>query len=59
MQPDSFKGTNELYSFWNDMNEPSVFSENELAMPKENLHWKADGQTVRHRDLHNMYGALQ
>ncbi len=41
------------------MNEPSVFSEKELAMPLDNLHYKADGTLVKHRDLHNMYGALQ
>lgn len=58
MQPEVFEGTNSLYSFWNDMNEPSVFSEQDLAFPPDNLHYKANGAQVRHRDVHNMYGAL-
>ena len=40
------------------MNEPSVFSEKDLAMPLDNLHFRKDGSFVLHRDLHNMYGAL-
>ncbi len=27
-------------------------------MPKDNLHFRADGTKVMHRDLHNAYGAL-
>ena len=28
-QYDNFKGTTKIYSFWNDMNEPSVFGDEE------------------------------
>ena len=58
MQPSAFEGTNDLYSFWNDMNEPSVFSEKDMGMPLENMHFKKDGTRVLHRDLHNIYGTL-
>ena len=30
---DKFKGTTEIYSFWNDMNEPSVFNSEEGTFP--------------------------
>ncbi|KAJ3218096.1 hypothetical protein HDU67_006654 [Dinochytrium kinnereticum] len=43
-----------LYT-WNDMNEPSVFTGPEVTMPKDSKHvygWE-------HRDVHNIYGALQ
>ena len=43
MQPEIFEGTSDLYSFWNDMNEPSVFSEQDLAFPPDNLHYKSNG----------------
>ena len=52
------EGTNDLYSFWNDMNEPSVFSEKDLAMPLDNLHVRRNGSWVSHGELHNLYGSL-
>lgn len=55
---DNFKGSNYLYSFWNDMNEPAVFSTDSHTMPLEMRHWKADGRSFEHRDFHNAYGAL-
>ena len=54
----NFKGSNYLYNFWNDMNEPSVFSTDSGTMPLNALHYKADGRSYEHRDLHNAYGAL-
>jgi alpha 1,3-glucosidase len=35
---DSFKGTSSLFNFWIDMNEPSVFSGEELTMDKNAIH---------------------
>ena len=40
------------------MNEPSVFSTLSRTVPLDQLHWKADGRSFEHRDLHNAYGAL-
>jgi alpha 1,3-glucosidase len=40
------------------MNEPSVFSEDELTMPKDTVHLTKDNEAVLHRDLHNAYGLL-
>jgi alpha-glucosidase len=40
--------------FWNDMNEPSVFSD-EKTMPLGTLH-RIDGRTTDHREVHNVYG---
>ena len=41
------------------MNEPSVFSTDSHTMPMDNLHYRADGRSFQHKDLHNAYGALQ
>lgn len=30
---ESFKGTTQMYSFWNDMNEPSVFGAEQQTLP--------------------------
>jgi len=57
-QYETFKGTTQIYSFWNDMNEPSVFNSEEGTMPLQSLHMLADGTVVKHRDIHNAYGAL-
>lgn len=57
-QYDKFKGTTKLFSFWIDMNEPSVFSHDELTMPKDAVHLTSDGRAFRHKDLHNAYGIL-
>lgn len=40
------------------MNEPSIFSTVTRTMPLDALHFKADGRSFEHRDLHNAYGAL-
>ena len=53
-----FNGTNYMYSFWNDMNEPSVFSTGTGTLPMDAVHVKADGTEVSHLELHNAYGAL-
>jgi len=55
---ENFKGSNYLYHMWNDMNEPSVFSSSTKTLPFNTLHFKADGRSFEHRDLHNAYGAL-
>ena len=47
-----------MYSFWNDMNEPSVFSTGTGTMPMDAVHVKSDGTEVSHLELHNAYGAL-
>jgi|1048.fasta_scaffold184414_1 alpha 1,3-glucosidase len=39
-----FKGTNKLFSYWIDMNEPSVFSGDELTMPKNTIHLTASNK---------------
>lgn len=54
----NFKGSNYLYSIWNDMNEPSVFSTSTHTMPMDMVHWRANGKSFEHRDIHNAYGAL-
>ncbi|UYV82958.1 GANC [Cordylochernes scorpioides] len=49
---DKYQGSTLSLYTWNDMNEPSVFSDPEITMLKDNLHhggWE-------HRDVHNMYG---
>merc|ERR1712060_746543 len=53
-----FKGSNYLYSFWNDMNEPAVFSTDSHTMPMDAIHMKADGTERTHLEVHNAYGAL-
>ena len=40
------------------MNEPSVFSGDELTMPKVARHYLSNGKLVLHRDVHNIFGAL-
>ena len=40
---DVFKGSNKIYSFWNDMNEPAVFSTDSHTMPMDAIHVKVDG----------------
>jgi len=41
----TFKGSNYLYSFWNDMNEPAVFNDIH-TMPKTNVHFDSQGRQV-------------
>lgn len=59
MRYENFKGSSYIYNFWNDMNEPSVFSTSSKTVPLEARHYKADGRSFEHRDVHNAYGALQ
>jgi alpha-glucosidase (family GH31 glycosyl hydrolase) len=40
------------------MNEPSVFSEDELTMPKNAIHITKDNRKYLHKDIHNAYGIL-
>ena len=57
-QYNKFRGTTPIYYIWNDMNEPSVFDSEEMTLPKQVEHQLIDGTKVKHRDVHNMYGAL-
>ena len=54
-----FVGSSKIYHAWNDMNEPSVFDGPLKTIPGLARHFKADGRTVYHRDVHNAYGAFQ
>lgn len=40
---------------WIDMNEPSVFNQPEITMPKNCLHFDGEN-TVPHYEVHNIYG---
>lgn len=40
---------------WNDMNEPSVFKQKDLTLPKVTK-FKYFNETYSHRDAHNLYG---
>jgi len=53
-----FNGSNYMYSFWNDMNEPDISSTPSKTMPLDAIHVKKDGTIVTHREFHNAYGAL-
>lgn len=55
---DKFKGSNHLYYFWNDMNEPATFNGPGKTLPLDSLHFKKTGHSYAHRDVHNAYGAL-
>ena len=57
-QYDKFKGTSKYFGFWVDMNEPSVFSGDELTLPKNAIHMTSDFELYLHKDLHNAYGIL-
>lgn len=41
------------------MNEPSVFNQPNNTMPMTNMHYDQDGAPFFHKDVHNLYGALQ
>lgn len=58
-QLDEFVGSNHRYYAWNDMNEPSVFNTVSKTMPTTNVHKKANGDIIEHREIHNAYGAAQ
>lgn len=57
-QYDEFVGTTQIYSYWNDMNEPSVFGAEQQTLPLQSLHMKLDGTQIKHRDVHNVYGSM-
>jgi len=52
-----FKGSSSIYHAWNDMNEPSVFSESTKTIPTNAKHVRETGEQVEHREFHNAYGA--
>ena len=54
-----FVGSTKIYHAWNDMNEPSVFSEDSKTIPTTAKHIRANGEQVEHREFHNAYGATQ
>lgn len=56
---EKFKGSTKIYHAWNDMNEPSVFSEVSKTIPTTAKHVRANGEEVEHREFHNAYGATQ
>ena len=56
---EKFKGSTHIYHAWNDMNEPSVFSEESKTIPTTAKHRRANGEMVEHREFHNAYGATQ
>lgn len=43
-----------IIDYWNDMNEPSVFSGPEITAPRDMRHI----DNVEHREIHNIYGYL-
>lgn len=47
-----------MFGIWIDMNEPSVFNQNQITMPKNLLHVMGDASMALHRDLHNAYGLM-
>ena len=55
---ENFNGTTSIYSYWNDMNEPSVFNSEEGTFPLQNYHYKRDGTQIKHRDIRNAYGSM-
>jgi len=42
--------------FWNDMDEPAVFSYPTKTMPLDNVHRTDDGGKHPHTEIHNVYG---
>lgn len=54
-----FKGSTSIYHAWNDMNEPSVFSEVSKTIPTNAKHVRTSGEQVEHREFHNAFGATQ
>lgn len=52
---DKYPDTTENIYFWNDMNEPAVFSGYEASMDKDAIHYGG----WKHRDVHNQYGFYQ
>ena len=60
----NFNGQTYLWGAWNDMNEPSVFSDSsdleisQRGMPVHNVHIASDGTQYMHMWIHNAYGGL-
>ncbi|XP_066150382.1 neutral alpha-glucosidase C-like [Euwallacea fornicatus] len=53
---DVFPSTSALGGFWNDMNEPAAFNDDEeKSIPYDTLHYG----NVTHGEVHNIYGMLQ
>jgi alpha-glucosidase len=44
---------------WNDMNEPSNFTEESGTLPDQAVHRRDDGTEVLHAEAHNIYGLMQ
>lgn len=44
---------------WNDMNEPSDFSQKSGTLPDDAVHRSDDGTEVPHAEVHNIYALLQ
>ena len=47
-----------ISGFWNDMNEPAVFTFPTKTMPLDNRHRLDDGTSLDHRAVHNIFGLL-
>ncbi len=47
-----------IAGFWNDMNEPAVFTFPTKTMPLDNRHRLDDGTSLDHRGVHNVFGLL-
>eukprot|EP00347_Sterkiella_histriomuscorum_P019095 403342966 len=52
------ESTTSNFNIWIDMNEPSVFSGDELTLPKNAYHLTENHDYILHRDVHNAYGIL-
>ena len=64
--PAHFSGTDlDLYDFWIDMNEPSVFDSEEVTIPRQSYHTTTTDMSspfrkkILHRDIHNAYGLFE
>ena len=55
---ETFRGTNNLYQIWIDMNEPSVFKSPEGVMKKSLYHSDINGRRFTHGEAHNAYGLM-
>ncbi len=47
-----------IRGFWNDMNEPTIFSGPGKTLPLDTAHRLDNGTTTDHRAVHNIYGML-
>lgn len=44
---------------WNDMNEPTDFTQETGTLPDDNVHRTDEGDELLHREVHNFYAMLQ